>query len=159
MSAADVGRVSTGQALVADACDDPSRDFIVKRWKVNVLGYGDAFYEESTRGSAMARAWRCDAFSHLTFGEFLKIARCTRDHALPDRWGDPITVEGRPAFFLENNRQYVRFAYPGRAAPSNAHPYDVLPVEYRPDTYRDRDSDGGDSAGLDGIAHGNGDPS
>ena len=113
--------------------------FIVKRWRVNVVGYGGGCYDAATRGRAMSQAWRCDAFGHLKFGDFLKIARCYRDRDLPARWGDPITVGGRPAFFLENNRQYVWFAYPGWAAPSNAHPYDVLPVEYRPDTYRDRD--------------------
>lgn len=116
-------------------------DFLIKRWCVSVDGYGTARYEAGSRGKAMSDAWSCDAFSHVTFGQFMKMARCVRDHDLPPRWGDPIIVGGKPAFFVENNQQYVRFAYPGVAHVSNAHPYDVLPVEYRPDTYRDRDTD------------------
>lgn len=114
----------------------------IKRWCVAVAGYGSAHYEAASRGKAMAQAWGCDAFGHLRFGDFLKIARSWRDHEVPARWGDPITVCGKSAFFIENNRQYVRFAYPGADHVLTAYPYDVLPVEYRPDTYRDRDSDG-----------------
>ncbi len=115
--------------------------FEIKRWRVEVSGYGTAHYEQPSRGMALSHAWACDAFGHLTFGDFLKIARCRRETDLPARWGDPITVGGKPAFFVENNRQYVRFAYPGSKHVSNAHPYEVLPVEYRPDTYRDYDDD------------------
>lgn len=116
--------------------------FLIKRWCVSVDGYGTGHYEAASRGKALADAWSCDALSHVTFGQFLKMARCSRDHDLPPRWGQPITVGGKPAFFVENNRQYVRFAYPGQLHVMNSHPYDVLPVEYRPDTYRDRDTDG-----------------
>lgn len=174
------GRAPTGQALavpvepassLAASRFDPSRGFLIKRWCVAVDGYGTGRYEAPSRGKAMAAAWNCDAFGHVRFGQFMKMARCWRDYALPARWGDPIIVDGRPAFFVENNRQYVRFAYPGSLIVFNAHPYDVLPVEYRPDTYRDRDSDGsgeadktgtglteGDSAGMKGIAQPQGDP-
>lgn len=130
---------------------DPGRDFLIKRWCVAVVGDGTGHYEATSRGKALADAWRCDAFNDHTFGQFMRIARCWRDHDVPARWGDPITVGGKDAFFVENNRQYVRFAYPGSAHVSNAHPYDVLPVEYRPDTYRDRDSDGSPEGG-DGEA-------
>lgn len=115
--------------------------FQIKRWCVDVAGYGSAHFDAPSRGKAMAQAWGCSAFGHLRFGDFLKIARCRRDHDVSARWGDPITVEGKPAFFIENNRRYVRFAYPGGDHVLTAHPYDVLPVEYRPDTYRDRDTD------------------
>lgn len=151
MGKTESGRVPSGQALGATPPEPvpvsahpgngPSRGFAIKRWCVAVEGYGNAHYELASRGKALAHAWACDAFGHLRFGDFLKIARCWRVHDLPERWGDRITVGGRPAFFIENNRQYVRFAYPGSDHVSNAHPYDVLPVEYRPNTYRDRDSD------------------
>jgi hypothetical protein len=96
----------------------------------------------------MADAWRSDAFSGSTFGEFLKFARCRRDPYTPARYGDAIFINGDPAFFISNNRQYVQFAYPGAEHPLSAHPYDVLPVEYRPDNYRDRDHE----AQTQGIA-------
>lgn len=114
--------------------------FILKRWLVTVEPYGEGVYFAPTRGKALADAWRCDAFSDLTFGQFLKIARCRRDHITPPRWGDPITVEGKPAFFLGNNRQCVQIALPGDVSVVSAHPYDVHPVEYRPDNYRDREA-------------------
>lgn len=117
--------------------------FLLKRWSVTVtwssgvetIGHVVA----TTRGRALADAWRSDAFNGSTFAEFMKFARCRRDRTTPPRWGDPITISGKPAFFLGNNRQYVEFAYPNATFLLSAHPYDVLPVEYRPDTYRDRD--------------------
>lgn len=119
--------------------------FLLKRWLVSVTWASGATTTATelapTRGKALANAWACDAFCGSTFGEFLRFARCRRDTHTPPRYGDPITVDGRPAFFIENNRQYVRFAYPGQSHVMNAHPYDVLPVEYRPDTYRDRDAE------------------
>lgn len=114
--------------------------FSLKRWAITVTwasgGTTTGYEIAPTRGKALARAWACDAFSGSTFGEFLRFARCRRDRHNPPRYGDPITVLGQPAFFIENNRQYVRFAYPDDEHVSSAHPYDVLPVEYRPDTYR-----------------------
>jgi len=115
--------------------------FLIKRWCVSVDGYGTGYYEAASRGKALANAWSCDAFNNVTFGQFMRMARCTREINLPPRWGDRIVVGGKDAFFVENNRQYVRFAYPDQTVVSNAHPYDVMPVEYRPDTYRDRDGD------------------
>ena len=137
-----------------------SPGFMLKRWEISVTWASGAVSTDEevapTRGKALARAWACDAFSGTTFGEFLRFARCRRSRYTPPRYGDPITVEGRPAFFIDNNRQYVRFAYPGAEHTMVAHPYDVLPVEYRPDTYRGRDSDGSpegrDAQQLDGEA-------
>jgi hypothetical protein len=116
-------------------------EFIVKRWLVSVAGYSATAYTAKTRGSALADAWRCGAFDGIKFGEFLKIARCRRDRVCPSRWGDKITVSGKPAFFLGNNPQYIQFVWPGSDVVLNSHPYDVLPVGYRPSTYRDRDDD------------------
>lgn len=120
-------------------------DLHLKRWIVSVTWASGSISQEAivalTRGKALASAWRSDVFSSTPFGDFLRFARCRRDRVTPPRWGDPITVEGKLAFFLGNNRQYVQIALPGREWPLNAHPYDVLPVEYRPDTYRDRDAE------------------
>lgn len=114
--------------------------FILKRWIVSVDWASGATTTASvvaeTRGKALADTWRSDAFSGSTFGEFLKYARCRRDRATPPRYGDQIMVLGKPAYFIENNRQYVRFSRPGCEVVSNAHPYDVEPEEYRPAAYR-----------------------
>lgn len=118
--------------------------FLLKRWRVSVeWGSGtttEATVVAVTRSKAIYDAWRSDTFSGTTFRQFLGFVSCRRDPWTPPRWGDRITVLGKPAFFLSNNRQYVRFAYPGSDFAQNAHPYDVLPVDYRPDTYRDRDA-------------------
>lgn len=110
--------------------------FRLRRWEVTVNGYDSSVSLATTRGKALADAWRCDAFNGVTFGEFLKFARCHLSKYKPERFGDPITVCGKPAFFVGNNRQYVQIAYPGGEFPLSAHPYDVEPEEYRPDTYR-----------------------
>lgn len=115
--------------------------FLMKRWRVSVDGYGTGAYDATSRGKALSDAWRSDAFAHLSFKQFLGVARCQQEVDLPARYGDPITVAGHLGFFIENNRQYVRFAVPGGDGVLCAHPYEVLPVEYRPDTYRDRDAE------------------
>lgn len=113
-----------------------SGGFLIKRFVVSVGEYGSATYEAATRGKALAMAWRSALFEGWTFKDFLRKTHAWRAHDLPERFGDPITVDGRPAFFIEMNRQYVRFVRPYETNVFNAHPYDVEPVEYRPDTYR-----------------------
>jgi hypothetical protein len=114
------------------------KDFRMKRWSVTVQGYGEGSYVAASRGKAIAQAWRCDAFGHLTFGQFLKIARCVSDPHIPEHFGAPITIEGKPAFFIDRNRAYVHFAYAQEERVLCAHPYDVLPIEFRPEAYRNR---------------------
>lgn len=143
------------QAQSLEALAERAGGFLMKRWSVSVTWASGSVTTETvvapTRGKAMADSWRCDAFSGSTLAEFLRFTRCRRDTYTPPRWGDPITVEGKPAFFLGNNRQYVQFVYPGGTFALSAHPYDVLPVEYRPDTYR---SAGDDRAALEETSHG-----
>lgn len=109
--------------------------FKLKRWEVSVPGYGTGIYCVPTRGKALADAWRCDAFSGVTFGEFIKFARARRATE-PPRWGDQITVLGKPAFFVGENGQYVQFAWPDGEFVLNSHPFDVQPESYRPAAYR-----------------------
>lgn len=113
--------------------------FLMKRWTITVRwASGTETSSDSTaatRGKALADAWRSDAFSGSTFGEFMKFARCRRTID-PQQWGDQITVEGKPAFYLGRNSQYVRIAYPDSDVALNAHPLDVSPESYRPECYR-----------------------
>lgn len=108
---------------------------VIVRWSNGTETTGR--YVASTRGKALADAWRSDIFEGVTFGEFLRFTSCRRAFD-PDWWATPITVEGRPAAYLGHNSQYVQVWLPGRDFVLNAHPYDVLPIERRPLGYRDR---------------------
>jgi hypothetical protein len=110
----------------------------IKAWDVTVQGYGVGRYYAASRGKALAAAWRCDAFGRLKFGDFLKIASCWRAMLVPEGFGSAITVDGKPAFYVERNRAYVFIAYPDADHTLSAHPYDVLPIEFRPEPYRGR---------------------
>lgn len=112
-----------------------SDSFILRRWTVTVTGWGESVEVAPTCGKALSRAWSCDAFSNLTFGQFLKIARCRLSPVVPPDFGAPITVLGKPAFYL-GCTHHVQFAWPGGEFVLHAHPYDVEPESYRPLQYR-----------------------
>jgi hypothetical protein len=114
--------------------------FTIKRYDVTVEGYGSGTYLAPSRGRAIADAWRSASFDSIPFGKFLKICRARRTPTdqLPSPFGDPITVAGAAAFFVDRNRQYVQFVRPDSGVVMNSHPYDVEPEHYRPDTYRNR---------------------
>lgn len=111
---------------------------ILKRFEVTVDRYGSAIYVTTTRGKALADAWRSSAFDGWTYIQFCKVARCRRTPE-PPGFGDPCTFEGKPARFFGYNNQYVSIQLPGRDHLSNAHPYDIMPMECRPTGYRDRE--------------------
>ena len=107
--------------------------FRLRRWSVSVDGYGEATELATTRGKALASVWRNDIEGY-SFGEFLKRARCRLSSYQPKP--EPITVLGKPAFYIDHNRQYVQFAWPDGEFVLNAHPYDVEPQSFRPEAYR-----------------------
>lgn len=49
-----------------------------KIYEVEVSGYGTAIHTGKSSGQARAEAFRSDAFSHLTFRQFLGISRVRR---------------------------------------------------------------------------------
>lgn len=106
----------------------------IRRWNVEVRGYGSGEYLATTQGKALADAWRSDVFSHLNFGDFLKVARCRLHWQQPTH--QEITVSGRAAYFIDRNSQYVRFQYPDDDRVLSSHPLDVLPEKYRPAHYQ-----------------------
>lgn len=120
--------------------DPAALGFVLRRWIVSVPGYSDQHYLAPSRGKALADAWRSltEPYPDVTFGEFIRRARCRLDRfEWPgDRFGDAITVGGKPAFYCGANSQYVQFARPGGKFTLNAHPLDVKPIEYRPHSYR-----------------------
>ena len=113
-----------------------SEESPVKAWDVQVSGYGTQQYFSQSRGKAIAEAWRCDAFEHLSFKEFLKISSCRKSDDTPEGFGDRITADGKPAFYVERNRAYVRAVLQGEAVIGNWHPSEIEPERYRPEAYR-----------------------
>ena len=141
------GRVGDAaeQALVSDQAPaglaptgfDPSRGFHIKAYRVAVNGFNAHLYYAASRGIALRDSWRdYSNYREVSFKDFLRIARCWREHPLEADFGRPITVGGKPAFFVTSNNQYVQFSRPGGAEYFNAHPYDVEPESVRPWTYR-----------------------
>lgn len=116
--------------------DPAALGFVLKAFRVSVEGEGYVYHAKS-RGRALGDAFR--AYNHarapVSFRDFMNMASCWKEQG-GAHFGDPITVNGKPAFFVEKNRQYVRMAWPGSDHVSNAHPLEVLPIEYRPETYR-----------------------
>jgi|GEM_PF-1584479 len=104
---------------------------IVKPFDVTVTGYSgvECIFARS-RGQALAKSWRCDAFGNVSFGAFLKMARAVQGEA-GDRFGEAMTVSGRPAFYISHNRQYIQFVLPDSDVVLNTHPLDVEPPEAR----------------------------
>ena len=104
---------------------------IIKPYYVVVNGYfGYSPIFAKSRGSALAEAWRCDAFNNLSFGAFLKVARARRATA-SKRFGELLTVSGKPAFYVSHNSQYIQFVRPHSDVVLNSHPMDVEPSEAR----------------------------
>lgn len=102
----------------------------VKPWAVTVLDYGTATYYGSSRGKVIADAWRCDAFYHLSFKDFLRIVRCRREEPA-ERYGEHFTISGRPARYISHNGQYVQFVWDGEDTVLNTHPLDIDQPEAR----------------------------
>lgn len=99
--------------------------FLLKSWDVTVHGYGTERIIAASRGKALSKAWRCDAFNRLTFGDFLKIASAWKALLVPAEFGELILVQGRPAFRVGKHGSYISFAWPFTEVVLNSHPSDV----------------------------------
>lgn len=111
--------------------------FMLKAFSVSIEGFPPYRYYAASRGHALRDSWNAYcSYRPISFKEFLTIARCRREDPINDRFGQPISVGGKPAFFVSLNNQYVQFSRPGGTEYFNAHPYDVEPEEFRPWTYR-----------------------
>lgn len=117
--------------------DDDAGGFLLKAYRVTVEGFPGYLYYTTTYGRALAEAWRsyC-SYREVSYREFLRIARGWREDPMRPDFGLPITVGGKPAFFVDSNNQYVQFTRPGCTDYFNAHPFDVEPEHMRPWTYR-----------------------
>lgn len=110
-------------------------EFLLYAYAVTVEGFPTSTFYASTRGRALADAWNAyvGAGYDASFGDFMKIAKAmtTTPH---ERFGDPILVGGRKAFFVSWDSHYVQFALPGATRYSNSHPLDVTTVTGEPFT-------------------------
>lgn len=119
---------------LADRIEGLDDGFILRRYIVSVGRWGEGVYLATSRGKALADAWRSDAFNGYTFGEFMKMARCKLSPHQPKPI--EITVSGERALGLGHNGQYVQFVFPGDHRVLNSHPLDVLPESARPKAYQ-----------------------
>lgn len=104
---------------------------ILKPFLVKPEGFQGYTYYARSRGQALSRAWNAYCcYRAISFKEFLRIAKCEPGQSR-DRFGERITVQGRPAYWVDCNRQYIQFAYPDSDQILNSHPYDVEPPEAR----------------------------
>jgi hypothetical protein len=98
---------------------------IVAPFEVSVTGFPGYTYFAASRGKALAKAWDSyRSFGDCTFGEFLRMARARKTEPT-GRFGEPIKVSGREAFYISHNGQYVQFVLPGEDVVLNSHPMDV----------------------------------
>ena len=126
--------LSVAPDVIRGKAPEPAPKCPLKQWNVIVRGHSQVVTARS-RGKALADAWQCDAFGDMSFRDFLRIASARRAME-PDWWGQPCTVNGRPAFYLGQDGQYVHLCLADRAHVSYAHPSEVLPQHFRPRRYR-----------------------
>ena len=106
-------------------------DFIVRPFAVSVPGYPAYTYVARSRGQALAHAWRSwSSCGGGSFMDFMRIARCRRVAPSP-RFGEPLSICGRAAYYVGQNSQYIQFVRPDSDVVLNAHPLDVEPAEAR----------------------------
>lgn len=124
---------------------------------VAVVGYGVATVTAPTRGRALADSWRCDAFGHISFGQFLRIASARMRKVPPaddgygyvrNNYGLSPTI-GQRCYLTDNDGKrkksgtilypgsstaHVHVAIDGAAHPSWVHPSEIelvpVPSQY-----------------------------
>lgn len=107
-------------------------DFLIKPFGVSVSGYPEYTFFARSRGKALSKAWdsyRCGR--DISFMDFLRIAKARRVDPPHERFGERITVGGRPAFLVSWNSQYMQFVQPCDDTIYHTHPLDVEPPEAR----------------------------
>ncbi len=105
-------------------------DMVIQPWSVTFDGTTNTWFARS-RGKALSFCWEAyRSYRDISFKEFLRTARAVK--SLPhDRFGEKIRVQGRPAFLVSLNNQYIQFVRPGSDVILNSHPLDVVPPEAR----------------------------
>ncbi len=103
--------------------------FLLKRYEVAVDGFPPYPYDAHSAGAARVQSWHSyRSYRDVSFKEFMKIS-IVRRGVEPEGYGRPITVSGRPAYFVGRDTQYVRFARPNETRTLISHPLDVAEVQ------------------------------
>lgn len=128
----DLVVLSEGQATGRSIRNyDP--EFLLRPFAVTVEGFGTFTFHAPTRARAMADAWNAyvGAGYDMPYAGFMKIAQ-VRSTVPGERFGEPILVGGRRAFYVSWDSHYVQFASPGATRYGNSHPLDVTSVTGEP---------------------------
>jgi len=106
---------------------------VVRGYRVELPHWPACFQVARSRGQAIAATWRDFAccYDGTSFKDFLKLRPRAYRQDLGGRFGEPLTVCGKPAFYVSHNAQYIQFVRPGSDVVLNAHPFDVEPPEAR----------------------------
>lgn len=108
--------------------------FVLRAYDVTVRGQSHIYFA-ATAARARADAWRdYSECRDVSFGDFLKassIRRAARFDEQGSRYGEAMTVCGKPAFYVSHNSQYIQFVRPGSDVVLHSHPLDVEPPEAR----------------------------
>lgn len=100
--------------------------FLLKRYEVSVKGFGPAYYDAASPGKARAQAWGAYcSYQAIPFKEFLRISSVRRSSIIPEGYGRPILVGGKPAYFVSDTGHYIRFARDDELHAFLSHPLDV----------------------------------
>lgn len=117
---------------------------IVRGYRVELPGWPPCFKVARSRSAAIGSTFGDYAsVFDVSFRDFLKLGPKAYRQDLGGRFGEPITVCKRPAFFVGCNSQYIQFVRPGEDVVHHAHPLDVDPPEARQGTPYFRSSDEG----------------
>lgn len=107
------------------------KSLLLKIYGVTVEGFPQVEYFAASPGQARAMCWRdyTDGYG-CSFRDFLEISTIKRVVPTDPLFGTPITVEGKPAFYLGQNNAYITFTYPDCKKRLHSHPNDVEGVEH-----------------------------
>lgn len=105
---------------------------VVRGYRVEVPGWPASFRVARSRGHAIAETWRdYSSCFDVSFRDFLRLRVRAYRQELGGRFGEPITVCGKAAFYVGHNSQYIQFVRPDSDLVLNSHPLDVEPPEAR----------------------------
>jgi hypothetical protein len=103
-----------------------NKPFILSPYRVYVDGYGSEIYHAKSRSSALGKAYKSDAFSHIKFKDFLQMTECYKVmECTPTNYGRLVEVSGEICHYVSHNNQYMQIVRPFSDVIMTTHPLDV----------------------------------
>jgi hypothetical protein len=102
--------------------------FVLKKYSVDIEGYGSAMFYAKNKNSARMKAFNSllGAGYEIPFKKFLKIVRGIEQHPMSTGTGRPILVDGESAHWVEHaGGNSVRFVRPNCDKIMISHEIDV----------------------------------